>query len=47
MVLTNLEGRAQALYDEIYCARGELENRIKEQQLGLFSDRTSLPCLVG
>jgi len=40
-VLTNLEGRAQALYDEIYCARGELENRIKEQQLGLFSDRTS------
>ncbi len=40
-VLTNLEGRAQALYDEIYCARGEMENRIKEQQLGLFSDRTS------
>jgi Transposase DDE domain group 1 len=40
-VLTNLEGRAQALYDEIYCGRGEMENRIKEQQLGLFSDRTS------
>jgi len=40
-VLTNLEGHAQALYDEIYCARGEMENRIKEQQLGLFSDRTS------
>jgi hypothetical protein len=40
-VLTNLEGRAQALYDEIYCARGEMENRIKEQQLGLFSDRSS------
>ena len=40
-VLTNLQGRAQALYDEIYCARGEMENRIKEQQLGLFSDRTS------
>lgn len=40
-VLTNLEGRAQALYDQIYCARGEMENRIKEQQLGLFSDRTS------
>jgi hypothetical protein len=40
-VLTNLEGSAQALYDAIYCARGEMENRIKEQQLGLFSDRTS------
>ena len=25
----------------IYCARGEMENRIKEQQLGLFADRTS------
>jgi hypothetical protein len=40
-VVTNLEGRAEALYDEIYCARGETENRIKEQQLGLFSDRMS------
>jgi Transposase DDE domain group 1 len=40
-VVTNLEGRSQALYDELYCARGEMENRIKEQQLGLFSDRTS------
>jgi len=40
-VVTNLEGDAQAIYDEIYCARGEMENRIKEQQLGLFSDRTS------
>lgn len=40
-VVTNLEGDAQALYDQIYCARGEMENRIKEQQLGLFSDRTS------
>ena len=29
------------LYEEIYCARGDLENRIKEQQLGLFADRTS------
>jgi hypothetical protein len=38
---TNLAGRSQALYDELYCARGEMENRIKEQQLGLFSDRTS------
>jgi hypothetical protein len=40
-VVTNLEGGAQALYDEVYCARGEMENRIKEQQLGLFADRTS------
>jgi hypothetical protein len=40
-VVTNLAGCSQALYDELYCARGEMENRIKEQQLGLFSDRTS------
>jgi hypothetical protein len=32
---------ARALYEELYCARGEMENRIKEQQLGLFADRTS------
>ena len=29
------------LYEDLYCARGEMENRIKEQQLGLFADRTS------
>jgi hypothetical protein len=40
-VVTSLAGDAQALYDEVYCARGEMENRIKEQQLGLFADRTS------
>jgi Transposase DDE domain group 1 len=40
-VVTSLAGDAQALYDELYCARGEMENRIKEQQLGLFADRTS------
>lgn len=40
-VVTNLQGRSQALYDKLYCARGEMENRVKEQQLGLFSDRTS------
>ena len=40
-VVTNLKGRAKALYDGVYCARGEMENRIKEQQLGLFADRTS------
>jgi len=39
--VTNLTGEAQPLYDEVYCARGEMENRIKEQQLGLFTDRTS------
>ena len=32
---------AQALYEKLYCARGEMENRIKEQQLYLFADRTS------
>lgn len=40
-VVTNLEGNEQWLYDCLYCARGDMENRIKEQQLGLFSDRTS------
>lgn len=40
-VVTNLEGEAQALYERLYCARGEMENRIKEAQLGLFADRTS------
>jgi len=41
LVVTNLEGEPEALYDQLYCARGQMENRIKEQQLGLFSDRTS------
>jgi hypothetical protein len=40
-VVTTLAGDAQALYDELYCQRGDAENRIKEQQLGLFADRTS------
>jgi len=40
-VATNLSGKPQALYDKLYCARGEMENRIKEQQLDLFADRTS------
>ena len=31
----------QALYENLYCARGDMENRIKEQQLDLFADRTS------
>ena len=32
---------AQSLYEDVYCARGDMENRIKEQQLDLFADRTS------
>jgi hypothetical protein len=32
---------ARTLYERVYCARGEMENRIKEQQLDLFADRTS------
>ena len=40
-VVTNVAGEPQALYEEEYCARGKAENRIKEQQLDLFSDRTS------
>ena len=42
-VVTSLgksEWSAQALYEQLYCARGEMENRIKEQ-LSLFSDRLS------
>ena len=43
-VVTSLPPSAidgQSLYEQIYCARGEMENRIKEQQLDLFADRTS------
>jgi len=43
-VVTNLsaqEYEGQKLYEKLYCARGEMENRIKEQQLYLFADRTS------
>lgn len=32
---------ARTLYEDLYCARGDMENRIKEQQLDLFADRTS------
>jgi hypothetical protein len=38
---------AAILYETIYCARGEMENRIKEQQMGLFADRTSTESLRG
>lgn len=40
-IVTNLANTPQELYERGYCARGEMENRIKECQLGLFSDRTS------
>jgi len=40
-VVTNLQGQPKRLYEKLYCARGDMENRIKEQQLDLFSDRTS------
>jgi hypothetical protein len=41
-IVTSLtEKNMQTLYEDTYCARGNMENRIKEQQLDLFSDRTS------
>ena len=40
-IVTSLDGDARKLYEAVYCARGEMENRIKEQQLYLFADRTS------
>jgi hypothetical protein len=40
-LVTNLVGAPQTLYDDLYCQRGEMENRIKEQQLYLYADRTS------
>lgn len=41
VVSPGLGGEPQTLYEQLYCGRGEMENRIKEQQLGLFADRTS------
>ena len=43
-VVTSLSPRkaaAKRLYEKLYCARGEMESRLKEQQLDLFADRTS------
>lgn len=43
-VVTNLDDEAHSdrhVYEDLYCARGKMENRIKEQQLDLFADRTS------
>jgi hypothetical protein len=39
--LTHEEHEARHLYEKLYCARGEMENRIKECQLDLYADRTS------
>jgi Transposase DDE domain group 1 len=39
--LKRAEGGARQLYEDIYCARGDMENRIKECQLDLYADRTS------
>jgi hypothetical protein len=40
-VVTNLPGRAKALYEKVYCARGRMENMIKDHKLHTKSDRTS------
>jgi Transposase DDE domain group 1 len=39
--MTRIRFDAQSLYEDEYCARGNMENCIKEQQMGLFSDRAS------
>ena len=43
--LSKAETSARFLYEEVYCARGEMENRIKECQGDLFADRTSTATL--
>ncbi|WP_066343615.1 IS1380 family transposase [Azohydromonas lata] len=40
-IVTSLTGHAEVLYERLYCARGEAENRIKEAQLDLFGRRAS------
>jgi hypothetical protein len=40
-IVTNLPGRSKLLYEKIYCARGRMENMIKEHKLYTKSDRTS------
>jgi Transposase DDE domain group 1 len=42
-VVTNLKGSPRRLYEKVYCARAEIENRIKELHHGLQIDRTSCP----
>ena len=43
--LSREEHEARHLYEKLYCARGEMENRIKECQLDLYADRTSAKTL--
>ncbi len=40
-VVTSLRGNDRLLYCDLYCARGDMENRIKDQQLDLFAKRAS------
>jgi hypothetical protein len=40
-IVTSLARNGEELYEKVYCARGEMENRIKEQQQDLFADRLS------
>ena len=40
-IITNIRGWPQRIYEQIYCARGDVENRIKELKDGLQIDRTS------
>jgi len=44
--LTSEQWAAQALYEQLYCARGDMENRIKEQ-FSLFADRVSTETMRG
>jgi hypothetical protein len=44
--LTAADGDARHLYEAVYCARGEMENRIKECQLDMFADRTSTATMM-
>lgn len=41
--VTNLAGDPRTLYEDVYCQRGEMENRIKEQQLGPSCPRPRCP----
>jgi hypothetical protein len=45
--LSAADAAPQPLYEELYCARGDMENRIKECQLDLFADRTSAATMRG
>ena len=45
-VITNISGDPKILYKDLYCARGESENRVKEVQMQLFSCRTSCKQMI-